>query len=217
MVYSYITPRNHRYVLETSDRQAETSITLVTTTLPVSLLATCRLLHAEARPIFEPKLAALRDIRYHYVLDFNAYCETVARSDNIVLSIKAQADANLSRVEPRYFLVRRPPMLRGTSEFARVDAFVKTCVGVAQSPWPRVVTIGLRYPAVNVYGRNWLSDYDTFNLMYGLLTKTVGREISVCNAGLLGEKTGEEPREEPQGPSGVGRNWDASHYDDFRY
>jgi hypothetical protein len=53
--------------------------------------------------------------------------------------------------------------------------------------------------------------------MYGLLTKMVGREISVCNAGLLGEKTGEEPREEPQGPSGVGRNWDASHYDDFRY
>jgi hypothetical protein len=165
MVYSYITPRTHRHVLQTSDRWERHSITLVTNTLPVSLLATCRLVHAEARKIFEPKLATLRDIRYHYVMDFNAYCATVAHPNNIVRSIVAQAAANPSRVEPSYFLNPRVPILCGTSEFARIDAFVKKCIGMAKLAWPRVVTVGLRFSGVQMYGFAWWADESSREVM----------------------------------------------------
>jgi hypothetical protein len=75
MVYKEIDPHTRHYRLKdpafqpNSDDIPPSYITLVTKSLPVALLATCRLINAEAAPILAPKLKKLRKEAPHFIVD----------------------------------------------------------------------------------------------------------------------------------------------------
>lgn len=73
IVYENLDVETTRHVLDVYPGHRDKTISLVSNTLPVAILSTCKLLNAEATPTLEPKLAALCDTyRYHLVLELGA-------------------------------------------------------------------------------------------------------------------------------------------------
>jgi hypothetical protein len=56
---------------------------LVTRSLPVALLATCRFVNTEAKPILAPKFAALRNELTHFIIDSASFVSFTDEDDSI--------------------------------------------------------------------------------------------------------------------------------------
>ena len=124
-------------------------MTLVVRSLPVALLATCRLIHKEAVPFLAPKLETLRDEPSHFIIDSTSFHSFVNPYRSIGTILKkhehdeiegnwysAGAGKDPENWIPRWFDIGRPcnpryhVFIHGSEEHAAIVAFYRKCLAV---------------------------------------------------------------------------------------
>lgn len=128
----------------------DTSISLLSRTLPVARLATCRLVQAEASPFLHPKIALLRDSdRFSLIIDQLAYLPFVMPSE-ILCTIALERKRLLLRGGPMpppfEFRIQRARIGHTHRAFHDVDDFTRSLATLTTTGFPKTTTIAIRIP-----------------------------------------------------------------------
>ncbi|KAI4679038.1 uncharacterized protein J4E88_006330 [Alternaria novae-zelandiae] len=192
MVYEEIETSTCHYRLrdptfkpESEEQTTQASyMTLAVKSLPVALLATCRLIHEEAAPFLAPKLETLRDEPSHFIIDSTSLHSFVNnyRSIGTILKIHEYdeitedwyslcASKDPETWIPRHFDIgctydpQFHIFLRGSKEHATIVEFYRKCLEVRRRRYTTKTVITVRYrpgsPADLVGDLNfntWLAD-----------------------------------------------------------
>jgi hypothetical protein len=148
MVYERITINVTHTVLRDLTYGSFASIDLLSSTLPVALLATCHLVHIEASPVLQPKIALLRDTdRFSLVIDQLAYSDFAMPPENIC-SITLERKNMLLHgqliVPPPEFRVQGVYIDHTHAAFQDLDAFTKSLAALTTTGFPTTTTICIR-------------------------------------------------------------------------
>jgi hypothetical protein len=135
MVYKEIYPHTRHYRLKDPVFQPNSAdippsyITLVAKSLPVALLAICRLINAEAAPVLAPKLKKLRKEAPHFIVDSASYVSLTHEDDSIAEQVVNYGDGDFSW-DPHYasrLELGSVYISKDDAGFDAVRAFVKKC------------------------------------------------------------------------------------------
>jgi len=159
-------------------------MTLVVKSLPVALLATCRLIHNEATPFLAPKLKTLRDEPSHFIIDSTSFHSFVNNYRGIGTVLEKyeydeieetwfgpDAGKDPDTWIPRHFDIGCPcdsrfhVFSRGSKEHATIVEFYRKCLEARRRRYTTKTVITVRYrlgsPADLVGDLNfntWLAD-----------------------------------------------------------
>jgi hypothetical protein len=148
MVYERISINVTHMVLQDLTYGPFASINLLSRTLPVALLATCRLVHTEASPVLQPKIALLRDTdRFSLIIDQMAY-STFAKPPENLCSIALERKNMLLQKQPILppsdFRVHGVPIGHTHAAFRDIDEFTKSLAALTTTGFPTTTTITIR-------------------------------------------------------------------------
>jgi hypothetical protein len=129
------------------------SMTLVSKTLPISLLLTSRQIDAEAKPFPAPKLGILQENeRFHFVIDvhsirkFSSMSATSTGLMRIVVDEHNARDiAPLSRILPESYQVVGQSIARDTQMYADIQAFARKCLTALLHRYPKTTTMAINF------------------------------------------------------------------------
>jgi hypothetical protein len=196
MVYEEIKADTRHYRLKDPVFEARSHgmpasyITLVTQNLPVVLLATCHLINEEAKPIFAPKLAALRNEPAQYIVDSASFDTSTEEELSLFDLIRETEGEHPPSPTDKIFIGEYWENCSTDGHFVPGDAghhvikeFVNKCVSYrALRPTQSTVMSIRRHPAKsNIYPGHlshatWLvgSGWDNLNfLMHGFEDESV--------------------------------------------
>jgi hypothetical protein len=111
------------------------SMILVTKSLPVAILASCRLINAEARRFLAPKLALLQDSeRFHFNIHVDAIDTFFALHND---------DTTQDGVSS--YTLYNKTYTQDSPEYPEIDSFVRKASSLAYRGFPRTTSIAIRY------------------------------------------------------------------------
>jgi hypothetical protein len=159
IVYDQIDDEVHRHELNSLPHiqlsrplRRDSSLTLVSKTLPFALLSTSRQINFEAKPFFASKLAILQESeRFHYVMEtdfirlFYGLLESTSHLSRIIIEdYNARDIAHPLRTLPKAYQVHKVSIAQGTQTYVDIQSFTKRCPTALLNKYPKTTTMAFR-------------------------------------------------------------------------
>jgi hypothetical protein len=204
MVYERISFDTKRYELQdpewvSDDTSSDnSSIVLVTKSLSVGILASCRLINVEARGFLAPKLALLQHSeRFHFNIHTDAVLMFFELYNNGTIE-DGVIQNHVEVREPRSYTLYDKTYTQEDPEYSGIDRFFKKVSSIAHWGYPVTTSIAIWYDET-VDHDDQEEDLDIIRLhATGYhLSQVIPGSIRVCNVQELIEE-GREPVEPPK-------------------
>jgi hypothetical protein len=158
MVYERIDVETQRHVIHwpavEPDNADEDTIVLTSQSLPVGLLASCRLVYAEATPYLRPKLALLHDRdRFRLTVDVECLGVFVQFYHCLTRVIAKREYCGTTYSLPRSFelgpgwdYLETRLISKGSVLYEEIDTFTAKCAELGLRCHPKRLTLAVRFP-----------------------------------------------------------------------
>jgi hypothetical protein len=159
IVYEQIDDEVHRHELNSLPHiqlsrllRRDSSLTLVSKTLPFALLSTSRQINFEAKPFFASKLAIRQESeRFHYVMEtdsirlFYGLLESTPYLSRIIIEdYNARDIVHPLRTLPKAYQVHKVSIAQGTQTYVDIQSFTKRCSTALLNKYPKTTTMAFR-------------------------------------------------------------------------